>query len=250
MSNKQPFAFRVKERVKNILKSLQYSGWLYAILRKCWRQYNTTRAIKEMDSHGYEIMAMLHELFTRNNIPYYCDAGTLLGFIRDGGFIKGDADFDLSIVPNTVNLREVLNCLLSNGFRFMCAHEYNGRMIELTVMHPMLNLNIDVFLSEYDSDDKDFMTVRYLRWYNDVKYPTAKNNTVLEFRFHAPRGIKTINVHGISVSVPVNAEEILDDEYGVWRIYDPTFKSDNLPHKVGEYFSRRLTLDEALARAT
>lgn len=247
MSTKQPLPFRIKEAVKNALKRVRCPAFIYTPIRMRWRKYRRARAMREMREHGYETMALLHRVFTKNNIPYYCDAGTLLGFVRDGAFIKGDADFDLSIVPETVSLNTVLKCLLAEGFRFMSAQDYNGRLIELTVMHPKLSLNIDVFQSEYATDDKKWMTVRYLRWYNDVKYPTPQDNTALEFRFRAPKGLKEIVVQGVAVSIPANAEELLDDEYGVWRVYDPNFKSDNLPHEVGKYYAHRLTLEEALA---
>lgn len=246
-TNKQPLNFRIKEAVKGVLKSVRCPSFIYEPIRMKWRRYRRARAIREMDAHGYETMALLHGIFMKYEIPYYCDAGTLLGFIRDGAFIKGDADFDLSIIPESVSLNKVLKCLLAEGFRFMSAQDYNGRMIEFTVMHPKLSLNIDVFQSEYATLDKEWMIVRYLRWYNDVKYPSARDNTTLEFRFRAPKGLKTMEVHGVTVSVPVNAEELLDDEYGVWRVYDPTFKSDNLPHEVGKYYAHRLTLEEAIA---
>ena len=53
-------------------------------------------------------------------------------------------------------------------------------------------------------------------------------------------------VNGITVAVPENAKQILDDEYGPWREPDPSFKSDMIPHDESPYFARRVDVEEAL----
>ena len=109
-----------------------------------------------------------------------------------------------------------------------------------------MNLSIDVFQSEYLDDTRKKLIVRYLRWFNGRDYPTPQDNSVLEFQFAAPSGIKEVIVNGVTVDVPANAESILDDEYGPWRKYDPDFRSDMIPHVESLHFARRLTEEEAL----
>ena len=248
--SKKPWILRFNDGLKRILKGNVIGDFLYKkVLNPIWLAFRLPRARKRMDKHGYEIMDRMHGVFRKHGIPYYCDAGTLLGFVRDGGFIKGDADVDVSVMPEYGSLVNALRAFLSEGYRYVYSYEYNGRLLEFTVMDPHVKLTMDVFQSEYCADDKTKLIVRYLRWFKDRNYPSEKDNSALEFRFAAPTGIKEMVVHGITVDVPENAEAILDDEYGPWRTPDPNFRSDMIPHEEAPLFAHRLSEEEAVAHA-
>lgn len=237
----------VNNAIKNVLKSSRVGGFFYKrVLQPLWRMYRVPRDRKLMALHGYEVLSRIHQVMKKHAIPYYCDAGTLLGFIRDGGFIKGDDDFDFSIMPEPVGLGAVLKILVEEGYGYVHAFEYGGRVLECTVSDPYIGLPIDFFQSEYCDDKKMVLLVRYLRWFEDRDYTSSNDNSVLEFRFPSPSGIKEIEVHGVETSVPTNAEDILDAEYGPWRRPDPNFKSDMIPHVEAQAFAHKLTLKEAL----
>lgn len=248
MRRNKPLILRLNDILKRYLKKSRIGAFFYQkILKPIWHAYRLPRARALMEKHGYEIMQRMHSVFRKYKIPYYCDAGTLLGFIRDGGFLKGDVDFDVSVLPEYGSLAEVLRIFLSEGYRYVYSYEYNGRLLEFTVMDPKVKLTMDVFQSEYCADDKTKLIVRYLRWFKGRNYPSERDNTALEFRFSAPTGIKEMVVHDITVDVPENAEAILDDEYGPWRKPDPNFRSDMIPHIEALYFARRLNMEEAIA---
>ena len=243
---KKPIVLRINDLLKNCLKKTWLGETLYKkILQPIWLSYRLPRARKLMNEFGYDILARVHSAFRKHHIPYYCDAGTLLGFVRDGGFIKGDADFDFSVLPEYGSLAKALRALLSEGYRFVYAYKFQGRLLEFTVMDPKIQLTMDVFQSEYVDDTHKKLIVRYLRWFKGRNYPTPQDNSVLEFQFAAPTCIKEMVVHGVTVDVPENAEAILDDEYGPWRKPDPNFKSDMIPHVEAPYFAHRLTEEEA-----
>ena len=245
---KKPIILRINDVLKNFLKKSWLGEKIYIkLLKPIWLSYRLPKARKLMNEHGYDILARAHSVFRKHHIPYYCDAGTLLGFVRDGGFIKGDADFDFSILPEYGSLVNALRTLLSEGYRFVYAYKFQGRLLEFTVMDPKVDLSMDVFQSEYLDDTRKKLSVRYLRWFKGRDYPTPQDNSALEFQFAAPTGIKEMIVHGVTVDVPENAEAVLDDEYGPWRKYDPNFRSDMIPHVESPYFAHRLTEDEALA---
>ena len=248
MENEKPVMFRVNGFLKSILKRSRIGELMYKrVLQPVWRMYRTPKVRKLMDVHGYEVMRRLHSVFRKYNVPYYCDAGTLLGFVRDGGFIKGDADIDVSIMPDYGSLSKALKSLLCEGYRFIYGYKFQNRLLEFTVMDPAVNLTLDVFQSEYCDEEHRELLVRYLRWFEGRNYPSERDNSVLEFRFAAPVAIKEIMVNGVVVAVPENAEQILCDEYGQWRNPDPSFKSDMIPHVESPYFARRVSTEEALA---
>ena len=237
----KPLILKVNDYLKRLLKSNAVGGFLYkSILQPIWKAWRRPYIRRIMDAYGYEMLARMHSVFRKHNIPYYCDAGTLLGFVRDGGFIKGDADLDVSVMPEYGSLRGVFKAFLLEGYRFIHAFEFQGRLLEFTVMDPKVELTLDVFMSEYCKDDKKMLIVRYLRWFKDRAYPTDRDNTVLEFKFPAPTGIKEMVVQGVTVDVPENSEAILDAEYGPWRKPDPNFKSDMIPHVESQFFARRI----------
>lgn len=247
MKNNKPALLRANDFLKSILKGNCVGEFMYRrILQPVWRMYRIPKTRKLMDMHGYEVMGRLHSVFGKYDIPYYCDAGTLLGFIRDGGFIKGDADIDVSVMPDYGALSNALKILLDEGYRFVYAYKFQDRLLEFTVMDSQVELTIDVFQSEYCDSAHRKLLVRYLRWFEGRAYPTDADNTALEFRFAAPTAIRTLVVHGVTVAVPENAEQILDDEYGPWRIPDPSFKSDMIPHGESPHFARRVDMAEAL----
>ena len=49
--------------------------------------------------HGImlEMLDYVHEMFTKNNIRYTVAYGTLLGIIRENGFLKNDDDIDIEV---------------------------------------------------------------------------------------------------------------------------------------------------------
>lgn len=159
---------------------------------------------------------------------------------------SGDADIDVSVMPDYGPLSKALKALLEEGYRFIYGYRFQNRLLEFTVMDPLVSLTMDVFQSEYCDEGHKKLLVRYLRWFKGRDYPSDRDNSALEFHFAAPTAIKEIMVNDVTVAVPENAEQILDDEYGPWRKPDPSFKSDMIPHEESPFFAHRVDAEEAL----
>ncbi len=67
--------------------------------------------IKRVQERLLEMAVAIRDIFDRNNIPYFVCAGTLLGAIRNKGFIPWDDDFDFYCFDNFYG--EVLKALES-----------------------------------------------------------------------------------------------------------------------------------------
>ncbi len=235
------------ELIKKILKGCALGRLVYEPLHQLYRRVHKPIVVRRMNRHGYEVLARMHEMFVKNDIPYACEAGTLLGFLRDGGVIKNDCDFDFIVFPEYGSLVKALKIFLLAGYKYVQSFDFRGRMVEFTIRDPKTSLTIDVFQYEYIDATKKRVYARYMRWYEGRSYPTTASNTALEFNFVAARGVRDLMVHGVLVHVPANAEEVLDSEYGTWRKPDPDFKSESIKHVEAPDFAIRLTESEALS---
>lgn len=235
----------IKVWLQNILKTSAVGRHVYPKLQKTWRSIVIPIRRKRLHRYGYGALSRLHELLTRNNVIYHCEAGTLLGIIRDGGFIKHDDDIDICVPPGSVPMSGVLKIFVNSGYEFVQCLEYEGRISEFTVRDPV-GIPIDVFTCRYSPDAPGKMYQRFPRWSSDRKYPNAKANHLLEFEYVRPTGTKIIKVQGVEAAIPENYIEVLDSEFGPWRIPDPSFKSEMLKHRELPGFCYRINLAEAL----
>lgn len=87
----------IKELVKRNLKTSRLGRIVYEPLNRIWRLYSIPMARHNLHKKGYELLSEIDTLMVKNDIPYYCEAGTLLGLVRDKGFIRHDDDIDLSV---------------------------------------------------------------------------------------------------------------------------------------------------------
>lgn len=141
------------------------------------------------------ITEILHE----NKLLFMPMFGTLLGFIRDHGFIKNDYDIDLMIYEKDfdklINLIPVL-------------HE---RGIDITrTSEPW------VYTFKYKSACCDFYTIRKTAWPYNIRYCRIVENYIQKSFFE---GTQKAEVFDVQIDVPKNPECLLEYMYGKnWRI--------------------------------
>lgn len=67
-----------------------------------------------------EALVVIAKILKENEIPYFLDAGTLLGAIRDKSFIPWDNDIDIGVNPENEptleDIKELSNKICANGF--------------------------------------------------------------------------------------------------------------------------------------
>lgn len=94
----------------------------------------------------------LNEIFTKHNIKYWIQDGTLLGFYRDKNFIKHDNDIDIGISWKDFTHNVMFN-ILDSGFDL---NAVSGLVEDSLVVNIIKrNINID-FYFYYDKDDDEF----------------------------------------------------------------------------------------------
>lgn len=234
-----------KVKVQNILKTSVIGRHVYPQLQKAWRSIVIPLRRRRLHKYGYGALSRLHKLLKNNNITYYCEAGTLLGIVRDGGFIKHDDDIDICIPPGDLSMSGVLRVFIDAGYEVVQCLEYEGRLSEFSV-RDCSGIPIDVFTCRFASDEPNKMYQMFPRWSPARTYPNARANHLIEFEYIRPTGTKVVNVHDAETVIPENYVEVLDSEFGPWRVPDPSFKSEMLKHKELPGFCYRIDLSEAL----
>lgn len=167
-------------------------GWQHQVTEL----YNDVRA--HIGEHfGYECFAVY---------------GTLLGAVREGGFIGHDMDFDFAYLSDHTDpslaaeeLQQVALMLIDRGF------DVETRVTALHIHHPDdPKLRVDLFHLYFDAAD-------------ELCFPFGVAGTS-RFPRSEWRGIKEIELSGASVAIPVAAEQMVEHIYGAgWRDPNPGF---------------------------
>lgn len=215
----------MRKRLQGILKSSACGRWIYPGVQKCWRAYAIPKRRRLLQKHGADVLKRLHEIMVANSISYYCEAGTLLGLMRDGGFIPHDDDVDISIRADTKTPDLVLRALIAHGYRFLHAFEYQGRVTEFTVLDEC-GLSIDVFFHTKAKTD-GYLLAWQPYWSVDKEYPAENANSLVEFEFVAPTKLIPHSVVGVTTMIPENFSDVLKSSYGPWQVPDAHYDTVN-----------------------
>ena len=234
----------MKSFIVKVLKSNVLGRLVYEPLHKLYRLYSVPHRRRMLRKHGKDVLAHLAEVIERHKIPAFAAYGTLLGFVRDGGFLPHDDDIDLGILPGEWTPKRLMKVLFEEetGFSFLFAFSYNGRVTELKLQYG--GIPIDFFF--YEDDGEKFFAGSY-HYFPDVKYPSVNANSaqrVCEPRIEA---LDKIRVFDIDFPIPANVEYVLEKLYGNWRV-PVTEWNDNLHPGIEDLpgFAYSVTKEEVL----
>lgn len=151
------------------------------------------------------LLKVLSEVATKRNIDLSLDAGTLLAYVRHGGIMLWDDDFDigideknLPILFDEISKHEKLKFsgeFLFRGTRYFKLWNVDGELIDnYSYTFPF----IDIWAYNIVGDD--------IVYQNKNRYPGA-----------ARMGLREIEFEGSLFKVPENSLEVLDSRYSDWR---------------------------------
>ena len=237
----------MKAIVKKVLKSSKLGKLIYPCVQWVYLKFAIPYRRRRLRKYGVDAMQRLHEFLVQNNIDYYCDSGTLLGFVRDHDFIKTDDDIDIAVVEGSIRPVDLLKLMLDSGYKYIHAFDYRGKILEFTVAD-RTGITVDVFWQTRKEGSATILDAWGVYWKPGIDYPSETANSVISYPFLRPTGFMELEVRGIKVRVPENLEDVLETEYAGWKVPDPSFKHDQMcPHTDWPGFAFRLTRDEALA---
>lgn len=155
---------------------------------------SSTQQKKVKEFHCEKAWKALHDFKNLAEKGWVLDAGTLLGFIREGNFLQHDYDLDISFVDKQSFLA-TKDLLYRSPFFEMKP----GRVVEVFKVRHLNGMNLDIFL--YKKEGTQMVKESHVyRW-------VFNHFDVIEQQFG-----------NITLPVPSKAEKHLEETYGDWWV--------------------------------
>lgn len=218
----------MKETIKKLLKSTAVGRLVYEPIHRAYRLWAVPRRRRLLKQNGPKVLQDLSSIFKKHGIPAFAAYGTLLGFVRDNGFIPHDEDIDIGVMPGEWSPQRVLRVLLEEeqGFRVLFLFKFRGKVTEFKVEYNQIP--IDFFF--YEQTDTEYVSPLYF-FTESVRYPSPNANSMKLVYTPKFNGIEFINVLGCDFPVLSDSERILEALYGAgWRIPDKGWNDNKRPH--------------------
>jgi len=214
------------KKIKLFTRSLPGIRQFYdRFLKESRYQNYLTKLRAEMKNDGLSLIKKITAELDKSNVRFFVDFGTLLGLIREGGFIAHDLDMDFGIYINEdFTWDDLEKALKACGLKKQREFVYNGVITEQAYINKLLTID---FFNHTDTDSSNDAYVYYKlkdREYEENSFSVIK---LIMYKFG---DIERVEINGTLIPVPSNAEKYLESIYTEnWRIPDPNWKPENGP---------------------
>lgn len=210
--------------VRKLLKPL-YSKLIYEPARK--------KEIQAFQSHALSVLEEFDIIMKKYDTPYCLFWGSLIGAVRERGFIKHDFDIDVAIWYSDYE-DTIKDALISNGFKHKQRFLVDGGKNGMEDTFEKNGVAIDIFYFYEDIGDKAYCcSFNYINGEVTWEDCFKKYGTVdtYKFYFDLPKTFIYTPFETIHLPIPENYDQILRSHYGPgYLVPDPSWKG-NLPHK-------------------
>lgn len=203
------------------LKTLLKKTFIYKLYRQ--RNINKEKEIlairnKYFRQEGAEVMQKLASSLNDNNILFWLDYGTLLGYYRNKDFIKHDNDIDIGIkIEDSKYINKILT---STGFKLV--HRFTTSTGGLEECYKYKNTCVDVFYYDTDTAKNSRFCYEYYVLPTIFKFKRKRYKcTVKRYDFPISDFVK-VDFKNVKVYIPTFVEKYLELLYGKnFMIPDP-----------------------------
>lgn len=232
-------------KIKKLLKSNAFGRWLFPKIGFFWHLYSDPRRRRALQKYGYSHLKELVEISEKEGITLIPWAGTLLGFVRDGGFMKHDNDVDMAVLPSK-SPKEAVDIMVNKyGYQLIQGLSYHGKVRVCSFMKKGLSVD---FYFMFD-DGTDFFKQYDFFWKDDFEYNDSRQNHVGLYSYPRMDKLTTMVLNNIEIKIPANIEEELYYLYGKgWKVPDPNYKGEGRPGRLGtaDDLGYSMTYDEVI----
>lgn len=184
-----------KEKIKYAPKTL---------MKKAVYPFMDTKTKK----YAWEVLDTFVDILNENDIKYFLEYGTLLGFYRSQDFIAWDDDIDISInIENTnINIMDITKQII---------HSINKIKENINWTYTLLNnkeeklVGIDFKFNENRSFKEFSINIGLITFYKDFAYQVMNYGPKKHFENY-----EIIQINGKKYKLPYDAEGYLEFTYG------------------------------------
>ena len=198
---------KAKEMLANQHLLYRLAGIVFGPITRHRERVEKAQKAKYFHAHALEALKAFVDCMEAGSFKYTLAFGSILGAIREHGFIKHDIDIDTSMWIDDFS-PEVVTALEKAGFTWLFSNlvdegrlgredtfEYNGVKIDIFYFYPAIDT---------------------LPYCCDFLYMKESKDQFMARRIEVPytRGRKKARFEDIEVYIPENAEEICTFRYG------------------------------------
>lgn len=168
-------------------------------------------------TNGLKVIEEFDKVLTDNSIPYILFFGSLLGAIREHGFIKHDLDLDVAIWNEDYS-DEITKCLERSGFKLTKSILVDGGKFAREETYEKEGIGIDIFyLYPYSETDGYVCCFRNYPDCLNFEHSIHKHGGLYAVQYYFPikKRISRISFEDkLNLPIPENAHEIMRCIYG------------------------------------
>lgn len=191
------------DHIKQATENWAIKEWLAPIYRPGlhWLKYRLEN--KRFRSNGHQVMQAADEALQAAGVQYWLDFGTLLGAVRDGGFIKHDLDIDVGVFlkDHSLSIRENF---LQRGFELKHTMLIEDGKYGMEESYLYEGVTFDIFYYQLEG-----ATMRCHLFPLNEK----GEREILELSM-TYSGFRTIDFAGCQVKIPKDTDLRLRETYG------------------------------------
>ena len=203
-----------------------------------YKQKALTRLNKKFRANALQVLETFDNCMKEAGVNYTLAFGTLLGAVREKGFIKHDLDIDVMMWSDEYS-ETMKNILKNAGFKLIRLSLIEDGNRGREESYTLDGLNVDIFYIYPPVVELPYVS----QFVSYPPYPTyelsmKKLGKVLPLRVELPlaRERKYVSFETIQLPIPVNYDEILKYYYGDnYMIPDPNWSMGQFDRHIVEW---------------
>lgn len=217
---------KIIRKLRHEISELPVLNKLKPYILKHYNKYASKKKNEVFLKRGLLVLSEFDRVLTDIGINYSLVFGTLLGAVREKGFIKHDMDIDVSISSESFS-NDIEQSLKAAGFKLIKRFETDNGLFGREDTYKRYGVTIDIFYF-YPYDDQLSYTTVLVPFPDTTGFEESLNlyGGVMPIQLILPYSKETERIPFYNLRLPVikNRIEFLEARYGKnWRIPDPTF---------------------------